>query len=261
MDSAQAHTSTERQLPGLDGKVALVTGAGRGIGAGAATALAAAGTSVGVVDVDATTAEATAESIRAAGGRATSRAADVTREDEIRRAAEEIAAELGPIGIVVAAAAIDEAVPAHELTLEQWQRMIEVNLTGVFLTVKTVLPEMRRRREGRIVLFGSSLTDKGGIDLSHYCAAKGGVQAWARSLARELVRDGINVNVVSPGPVDTEMLRSLPAEWLETRLEEMPMRRWATIAEIVPTVLLLASDAGAYYVGATMNVSGGDAIP
>jgi 3-oxoacyl-[acyl-carrier protein] reductase len=245
----------------LDSRVALITGAGRGIGAAVADAFAAAGARVGIVDIDAASAEATARRIQREGGQAAWRSTDVTRQDEIDSAAAELADELGPINVLVASAAIDEAVPVADLTLRQWQRMIDVNLTGTFLSVQAVLPRMRERRDGRIILMGSSLTDKGGTDLSHYCAAKGGVHAWARAVALEVIADGVTVNVVAPGPVETEMLRSLPEDWLEERVKEMPIGRFAEISEIVPTILLLASDAGAYYVGATMNVSGGDLIP
>jgi 3-oxoacyl-[acyl-carrier protein] reductase len=139
--------------------------------------------------------------------------------------------------------------------------MIDVNLTGAFLSVQAVLPAMKAEGGGRVILLGSNLAEKGGERLAHYCAAKAGVHGMARALARELAPAGINVNVVAPGPTDTEMLRSLPADWLEAKLAEMPLGRFAEVSEIVPTVLLLASDAGAFYVGATMNVSGGDVIP
>jgi 3-oxoacyl-[acyl-carrier protein] reductase len=169
--------------------------------------------------------------------------------------------ELGEISIVVAAAAIDEAVEIDEMTLEQWQRMVDVNLTGVLLTVKAALPGMRSIGGGRVILLGSNLAEKGGVQLAHYCAAKAGVHGLARALARELAPAAIAVNVVAPGPTNTELLRSLPQDWLEAKRAEMPIGRFAEVDEIVPTILLLASDAGSFYTGATMNVSGGDVIP
>jgi 3-oxoacyl-[acyl-carrier protein] reductase len=245
----------------LEGKVALVTGAGRGIGEGVASGLAAAGAAVACLDVDEGSAESTAAQITAAGGRAIAQVADVSRAGDVEDAVERITGELGAIGVLVTCAAIDEAVPLGELDPERWQRMIDVNLTGTFLCVRSVLPGMRALGGGRVILIGSNLAEKGGERLAHYGAAKAGVHGLARSLARELAPEGINVNVVAPGPTDTEMLRSLPADWLEAKRAELPIGRFGRVEEIVPTVLMLASEDGGFYVGATLNVSGGDVIP
>lgn len=245
----------------VDGHVALVTGAGRGIGKAVAEGLAGAGAAIGVVDIDAQTAGDTASLIVECGGRAVAARADISQAGEITAAARLVREHLGPITILVAAAAIDEAVQIGEMTLEQWERMIEVNLTGTFLTIQAVLPDMVEAGDGRIIAFGSNLAEKGGERLAHYCAAKAGVHGLVRALARELAPQGIRINVVAPGPVETEMLRGLPEDWLDAKLAEMPLARFGTVADIVPSVALLASDAGSFYTGSTINVSGGDVIP
>jgi 3-oxoacyl-[acyl-carrier protein] reductase len=245
----------------VDGQVAVVTGAGRGIGRAVAVSLAEAGAAIGVVDIDRDTAADTVRRITDADGSAIACPADVSAPEQISSATQRIRDALGPITTLVAAAAIDEAVPIHDMTVEQWRHMVNVNLTGVFLSVKAVLPDMRQRGDGRIILFGSNLAEKGGERLAHYCAAKSGVHGLARALARELAPEGIRINVVAPGPVDTDMLRSLPQDWLDAKLAELPLSRFGAVDDIVPTVLLLASDSGSFYTGATMNVSGGDVIP
>lgn len=244
-----------------DGRVALVTGAGRGIGKAVAEALAESGAAVGIVDIDADSAATTAEQISGRGLRAVAAAADVSDPTAIAAAAATVREALGPISVVVTAAAIDEAVPLGEMTLEQWERMITVNLTGTFLTIQAVLADLKADGNGRVIAFGSNLAEKGGERLSHYCAAKAGVHGLVRALARELAGDGIRVNVVAPGPVETEMLRSLPQDWLDAKLAEMPVGRFGSTDDIAPTVVLLASDAGGFYTGSTLNVSGGDVIP
>jgi 3-oxoacyl-[acyl-carrier protein] reductase len=245
----------------VDGHVAVVTGAGRGIGQAVAQALADAGASVGVVDINPGAAEATAEMIRLRGLRAVAAPADVSDPGQVEVAVSSVRDAFGPVSILVTAAAIDEAVPIGEMSFEQWQRMLAVNLTGTFLSIQAAVSDMRAAGGGRIIAFGSNLAEKGGDRLAHYCAAKAGVQGLVRALARELAQDGIRINVVAPGPVETEMLRSLPQDWLDAKLAEMPLGRFGTTAEIVPTVVLLASDAGAFYTGSTINVSGGDVIP
>jgi 3-oxoacyl-[acyl-carrier protein] reductase len=244
----------------LNGETALVTGGGRGIGRGIALALAEAGAAVALVDRDADGVEASAAAIRQEGGRAIGLTADVSRPDDVQAMVDAALSEFGALDILVNNAAIDNARPVVEMPLELWQEMIDVNLTSVFLCCRAVLPSMIERRKGRIINLGSNLALKGGERLAHYCAAKAGVHGLTRALALEVAQYGIAVNVIAPGPVETDMLFSLPEDWLEAKRAELPLKRFGTVEEIVPTVVLLASSAGSFFIGSTINVSGGDVM-
>jgi 3-oxoacyl-[acyl-carrier protein] reductase len=244
----------------LDGRVALVTGAGRGIGRGIALGFAAEGASIAVVDRDGNGAEGVAAEIEAAGGRAVAVNADVAAPEQVDAAAARAIDELGGIDVLVNNAGIDSVSPIAEMPLELWREMIDVNLTGVFLCSRAVAPTMIERRRGRIINMSSQLALKGTVDMSHYCAAKAGVLGLTKALALELAPYGITVNAIAPGPIDTDMLRALPESWLERKRSELPLGRFGRVEEIVPTALLLASDDGAYYTGSTLNVSGGDVM-
>ncbi len=244
----------------LEGETALVTGGARGIGRGIALGLAEAGAALAVADRDTDGVEATAAVIRERGGRVVAVTADVSRAEDVRAMVDAALSELGSLDILVNNAAIDNAKPVAEMPLELWQEMIDVNLTSVFLCCRAVLPSMIERRKGRIVNLGSNLALKGGERLAHYCAAKAGVHGFTRALALEVAQYGITVNVVAPGPVETDMLFSLPDDWLEAKRAELPIKRFGTVEEIVPTVVLLASSAGSFFVGSTVNVSGGDVM-
>lgn len=247
-------------VPQLTDEVAIVTGAARGIGRGVALGLAEAGASVVVVDLLGEAAEQTAQSARELGARALAIQADVARSADVARVVDVTLTELGRIDVLVNNAAIDNACDVVEMSDDAWATMISVNLTSVFLCCRAVLPTMIAQRAGRIVNMGSNLALKGGERLAHYCAAKAGVHGFTRALALEVAAHGITVNVVAPGPVETEMLRSLPQDWLDAKRATMPLGRFATVEEIVPTVVLLASQAGSFYTGSTLNISGGDVI-
>lgn len=244
----------------LEGEVAVVTGAANGIGRGIALAMAQAGAAVALVDRDTGALGAVAAAVERTGGSAVSCAVDVSDAESVQRAVDTCERELGDPTILVAAAAIDQAIGIEELGLADWRKMIDVNLNGTFYCLKAVLPGMGRRGRGRIILFGSNIALKGGAQLSHYGAAKAGVHGLARCAAIDLAGRNITVNVVAPGPVETNMLGSMPAEWLKAKREELLVGRFGVVDDIVPTVLLLASSGGGFYTGATLNVSGGDVL-
>lgn len=244
----------------LTGRRCLVTGAGRGIGAAVAAGLAAEGARVAILDIDLDCAEEVARTLKRAGSDAIAIAADVSAPAEVRAAVDTVIVAFGGIDVLVNNAGIDTSAAVVDMTLEVWDRMIAVNLRSVFLCTQAVLPGMIDRGWGRIINIASQLAQKGAPDMAHYAAAKAEVIGFTRSLAYEVAGQGITANAICPGPVDTMLWRAIPAGWRERKLAELPIGRPARVEEIVPTAILLASDDGAYYVGATLNPNGGDVM-
>lgn len=240
--------------------VAVVTGAANGIGRGVAMAMAAAGAKVALLDRDSTALGTTLQAITDAGGTATRHTVDVSDWPAVSSAMDAVRADLGDPTVLVTAAAVDESVSIADMPVESWRTMIDVNLTGTFHCLKAVIPAMKSNRYGRIVLFGSNIALKGGAEIAHYGAAKGGVHALSRCAALELAGDGITVNCIAPGPIETDMLWSLPKDWLDAKRAELPLGRFGTVDEVVPAVLLLSARISGFTTGSTVNVSGGDVI-
>jgi 3-oxoacyl-[acyl-carrier protein] reductase len=244
----------------LDGKVAIVTGAARGIGRGIALAFANEGAVVTIADRDEPGAKAFAGELAGGGARAIAVRVDVTKPDQIERMVARTKEELGGLDILVNNAGIDTVSKLVDMPLEQWQEMMDVNLTSVFLCTKACLPTMIEQRWGRIISIGSQLGLKGAETMVHYCAAKAGVHGFTRALALEVAPYNVTVNAIAPGAVETDLLRSIPQDWLDKKKAEVPLGRFGQVEEITPTAVLLASDGGSYYTGSTLNVSGGDAM-
>jgi len=247
----------------LEGDTALVTGASRGIGAGVARGLAEAGASVGVNHLpgdDRARAEArtVSEAIRDDGGSALPVAGDVRDPDSVAAMVETVETELGIVDVLVNNAGVISASPLGEMSVRTWDDLMAVNLRGPFLVTREVLPGMIDQGEGRIVNVASQLGLVGAERLVHYSASKGGLIAFTRALARE-VAPAITVNAVAPGAIDTDLGADLGDE-VTRSLSEIPLERYGTVEDVVPTVLLLASPAGDYYTGQTLSPDGGDAM-
>ncbi len=244
----------------LSGKTALITGGASGMGEGVALAFGQEGAAVGIVDRHGDAAARVAAAVEQAGGKAASAEADVADEAAINTAFGAIVESLGDIDILVNSAGIDTTSLVEEMSTEMWDEIMAINLRGTFLCTRLVIPAMRRKKWGRIINFSSQLAHKGAPQMAHYCASKGAVLAFTRSLAYEVIEDGITVNSICPGPIDTPLLRQIPQSWLDAKFNELPIKRPGRVEEVVPTVVMLASDEGSYYVGASLNMNGGDVM-
>ncbi len=242
----------------LEGKVAVVTGGGSGIGRAIAKLFASEGAHVGILDRDESAAHAVTAEIEREGLRAFSVVADVGHETEVAAALDRIVAALGEVDIMVNNAGIDRSGPLTEISLAEWEEMFRIHVTGTFLCCRYVLPAMQRKRWGRIINMSSQLGHKGTANRSHYCAAKAAVIGLTRALAYEAAPFGITVNCLNPGPIDTPIVATIPTDWRAAKIAELPIKRAGLPEEVAPAALLLASNEGAYFVGASMNMNGGD---
>lgn len=239
-------------------RVAMVTGGGSGIGKAVAFALGRQGAAIGVIDWNAANGEAVAVALRAEGIRAVAIAADVADETMMANAVDTITGQFGPIDILFNNAGIDNAVPLVEMSGAVWDEMMRVNLRSLFVCTKAVLPGMTRKGWGRVINTASQSAYKGAQNMTHYCATKAGVLGFTRALAYEVIGDGITVNAIAPGPIDTPIKDTLPQDWVAEKVNGLPIKRFGTVEEVAASVVLLASDAGAFYVGACLNMNGGD---
>ncbi|PRY08945.1 SDR family oxidoreductase [Kineococcus rhizosphaerae] len=245
--------------PLLQGRRALVVGGGGEIGAAVAELFAVNGAAVVVADRPGTIASRTIT----ASSRFETVDIDVTDQSSTRAAVAAATALLGGhVEIVVNSAGILEQVAVREMTLAQWQRTIDIDLTGTFLVAQAVLDPMLQAGWGRIINVGSQLGLLGGQTLAHYAAAKAGVIGFTKSLAREVASQGVLVNTIAPGPIDTEMTARVDEAWKKEKRADLPLGRFGTPAEVAPTALLLASDPGGnLYVGQTLGPNSGDVMP
>ena len=242
----------------LEGQVALVTGGGQGIGKAIAIRFAQQGADIAVVDLKRETAEATAREVVDIGRRATVRVADVSDYQAINVAINEIVAELGRLDVLVNNAGIEKRAPFLEITPEDWQRQIQVNLSGTFFCTQAAAREMAKRGYGRIVNLSSVAGLIGPIDLAAYGASKAGVIGLTRAAALDLADHGITVNAIAPGPIETElMLGAWTAEALRERPQHGAIPRFGTVEEIANTALFLASPDSGFITGITVSVDGG----
>ena len=245
----------------LRGRAAIVTGGGAGLGRGIARALAAAGARVAVLDLDEAAARETAQTIRESGGAADPVRADVTVRQEVDAAVSGVLARAGAVHILVNNAGWDRPMPFLETDEAFWDRILAVNLKAHFHMAQAVLPHMIRQGGGKIVAIASDAGRVGSTGEAVYSAAKGGVIAFTKTLAREMARHRVNVNCVCPGPSDTPLFRAEFAAGkpgLAAALgKAIPWGRLGTPEDVAGAVVFLASDAAEFITGQTLSVSGG----
>lgn len=242
-------------------RVVVVTGGASGIGLGVSQLFARNGHPVAMLDMQDEALARESAALQQSGARVFARKVDVADRAQVDAAYAAVRAALGPIAIVIANAGISHAADFKTLPVETWQRMIDVNLTGVFHTVQAALPDMIAGKWGRIVTISSQAAQSGSQDRAHYAAAKGGVIALTRSLAREFARDGITVNTIPPSVVDTPLARESERTGefppLEQISQMIPIPRPGTPADIAYACEYLCSDKASYVTGQEINVNGG----
>lgn len=245
----------------LDGKIALVTGAGRGIGRAVALTLAGYGADVAVnYSGSRAKAEETAEMIRAAGRRAAVVQADVSKQEDCVRMFREVTETLGTVDILVNNAGITRDNLAVRMTEAEFDEVIDTNLKGAFFCMKLAGMAMMKKRYGRIVGISSISGVRGNAGQINYCAAKAGVIGMTKCLAKELAARGVTVNAVAPGYIDTDMTAALPEKVKEAVLAQVPLKRMGRAQDIAEAVAFLASDRASYITGQTILVDGGMGI-
>jgi 3-oxoacyl-[acyl-carrier protein] reductase len=245
----------------LKGRIALITGAASGIGQGIAIAFAREGANIVAVDrVEEARAATTLDGIRKHGADVLFVQADIADDKSVQRMASAALGRFGRVDILVNNAGIFTESLIENLPIEDWDRVMNVNLRGVFLCIRALIGQMLERRDGRIINIASQLGQIGGRSIGHYAASKAGVIGLTKSLAREVSTRGVLVNAIAPGPIQTPMVESETEEWRNAKLAELPIGRFGTVDEVTPTAVLLASAEGSYYVGQTLGPNGGDVM-
>jgi len=239
----------------LNGEIVLVTGASRGIGAAIADTLAARGAKVIGTATSESGAQAIGARMSAWGG--VGRVLDVGQAGAIETLIEAIGKEFGPISILVNNAGITRDNLLMRMKDEDWQAIIDTNLTSVFKSSKAVLRGMMKARKGRIINIASVVGVTGNAGQANYAAAKAGIIAFSKSLAKEIGSRGITVNVVAPGFIETDMTRDLPDDAKTTMMGQIALGRLGQPQDIAEAVAFLAGASGAYITGETLHVNGG----
>jgi len=247
----------------LDGRVAIVTGGNGGIGLGLARGLADAGANIAVVGRNETKSKAAVNDLAARGVKAASVVADVTDKEAVARMVESVTAEFGRIDILINNAGINVRKPPHALAIEEWESVIDTNLTSAFLCSKAVYPAMKAARGGKIINIGSMMSIFGASFTPAYAASKGGIVQFTRACACAWASDNIQANAILPGWIDTDLTERARAEVSglnERVLARTPAARWGTIDDFAGIAVFLSSAASDFVTGAAIPVDGGFSV-
>jgi 3-oxoacyl-[acyl-carrier protein] reductase len=239
---------------------AIVTGAGSGIGKAIALKLASIGYAMVVNDLAPDRADAVVAEIRAAGGIAAASPGDVSSETDAAMIHADAVSAHGEVGLLVNNAGFVHQALFENLKVADFDRMFAVHVRGTFLMTKAVLPAMLEAKNGVIVNVASQLGQIGGIELTHYSAAKAAIIGMTKSLAREVSNRGVRVNAVAPGPINTPLVLALSDEWRAAKKAELPLGRFGEPEEVAETVAFLASPAASLFVGQTLGPNSGDVM-
>jgi acetoacetyl-CoA reductase len=242
----------------LDGQVAVVTGGSRGIGRACAIALAAEGANVVINYTSAAdAAQSAAAECEKHGVKTLVVQADVSNAEDAARLVKAAEDEFGKVDILVNNAGINRDKTIQRMTAEEWQQVIETDLSSVFYCTNAALGGMRERNYGRIINMSSVIGQMGNIGQANYSAAKAGMIAFTKTAAKEVARFGITVNAVCPGFIETDMVAALSDEIKDTLIKQIPLGRFGTAEEVADTVVFIAKPSGAWYTGAQFSMNGG----
>ena len=242
----------------LDGRIALVTGASKGIGEVIAISLAKAGAKVAVnYHTGAESAAGVVDTIAAKGGEALAVGGDVSREDQVDSMVKVVVQNWGGLDILVNNAGITRDKLLLRMSADDWDRVISVNLRGVYLATKSALPHMIRQRRGRIVNMSSVVGLSGNPGQANYAASKAGIIGFTKSMAREVASRNITVNAVAPGYITTDMVQKLPEDVQKDILAQIPMSRFGTPEDVAEVVTFLCTDGASYVTGQVIGIDGG----
>ncbi len=246
----------------LKGKVAIITGARRGMGKSHALLLAKAGAKVVVSDISQEDCRKVVDEIKKNKGEAIAVKCDVSKKNEVGKMVKAAVDKWGKVDVLVNNAGICQFKPFLELTEEEWDRTLDINLKGYFLCAQAAAKEMVKQKSGAIINIASVAMGQQGVgfpNIAHYCASKGGIVGMTEALAVELAFYNIRVNAVSPGMIDTSMIETTKADpkMLEATLARVPMHRMGKPEEVSNLVLFLASDDSSYMTGSTVVIDGG----
>lgn len=241
----------------LTGQIAFVTGGSQGIGRATVLALAEAGADVAIMARSLDKCEAVAEEVRALGRRSLAVRGDLGNEEDIKAAVGKVGTELGPINILVNNAAITRDGLMLRMKREDWDAVLNTNLTGVFLLTQQVLPMMTKARKGRIINLTSVVAQSGNPGQVNYISAKAGIIGFTKAVAREYASRNITVNAIAPGYIETPMTAVLPEAAKDAMLSQIPLKRPGTDQDVAYAVAFLASTEAGYITGQVINVNGG----
>ncbi len=237
-------------------KVVIITGGASGIGRVSALRFAAEGAKVVIWDIDKAKAEATLREIEAAGGHAVMAIVDTTQPEQVAAAAQAAHEQFGRIDVLINNAGITRDATLRKMTLAQWQQVLDVNLTGVFVCTQAVAPYMEAQQSGRIINTSSVVGLYGNFGQANYAATKAGLIGLTKTLARELGKYNITVNAVAPGFIATDMIETIPEKVIEMLKSRTPLRRLGTPEDIASAYLFLASNEAGFISGTVLSVDG-----
>lgn len=244
----------------FENQVAVVTGASRGIGLAIAKRLASEGASLALISTSEQSVQKAVEALSGTGAKVLGFACDVSSAEDTQRTMDAVIAEFGKVDILVNNAGVTRDTMLMRMSEEDWDKVLDVNLKGVFNVCKAVTRPMLRARGGRIISISSVVGLHGNPGQTNYAASKAGIIGFSKALAREIASRGITVNVVAPGFIDTDMTRAIPAELQEKMLEAIPLKRMGTPEDVAAVVAFLASADAAYLTGQVIGVDGGMGI-